>query len=65
MLVTFPPLYGIDAADADNPIQQIAELQHQVEGDLVTFTSGRKLWISIRKLPRFVKHRLSIAICEN
>jgi superfamily II DNA or RNA helicase len=41
MLVTFPPLYGIDAADTDNPIQQITELQHQVEGDLVTFTSGR------------------------
>jgi superfamily II DNA or RNA helicase len=41
MPVIFPNLYGIDAEEADNPIQQIVELKHAVEGNLVAFTSGR------------------------
>ena len=41
MPVIFPSLCGIDVKEADNPIQQIVELKHPVEGDLVTFTSGR------------------------
>jgi superfamily II DNA or RNA helicase len=41
MPVTLPSLYGIDAEEADNPIQQIIDLKHPLEGNLVTFTSGR------------------------
>jgi superfamily II DNA or RNA helicase len=41
MLLTFPHVFGIDTQEADNPIQQIAELKHQQEGNLATFTSGR------------------------
>lgn len=41
MLLTFPSLLGIDVAEAENPIQQIVELKHQLDGNLVPFTSGR------------------------
>lgn len=41
MQLTFPHLYGIDAEEAKNPIQQIVELKHPREGNLVPYTNGR------------------------
>ena len=41
MRLTFPSVLGIDMEEAENPIQQIVELKHQREGNLVPFTSGR------------------------
>ena len=41
MRLTFPNVLGIDVEEAENPIQQIVELEHQREGILVPFTSGR------------------------
>ena len=41
MRLTFPSVLGIDVEEAENPIQQIVELRHQREGNLVPFTSGR------------------------
>jgi hypothetical protein len=41
MRLTFPNVLGIDVEEAKNPIQQIVELKHQREGNLVPFTSGR------------------------
>ena len=41
MRLTFPSVLGIDVEEAENPIQQIVELEHQREGILVPFTSGR------------------------
>ena len=41
MRLTFPSVLGIDVEEAENPIQQIVELKHQREGNLVPFTSGR------------------------
>ena len=41
MQLTFPSVLGIDVEEAKNPIQQLAELKHQREGNLVPFTSGK------------------------
>jgi len=41
MQLTFPSVLGIDIEEAGNPIQQIVELKHRREGNLVPFTSGR------------------------
>jgi superfamily II DNA or RNA helicase len=41
MQLTFPSVLGIDVEEAENPIQQLAELKHQREGNLVPFTSGK------------------------
>ena len=41
MRLTFPSVLGIDVEETENPIQQIVELEHQREGNLVPFTSGR------------------------
>jgi hypothetical protein len=41
MRLTFPSVLGIDVEETENPIQQIVELKHQREGNLVPFTSGR------------------------
>ena len=41
MQLTFPHLYGIDVEEAENPIQQIVELKHRREGNLVAYTNGR------------------------
>ena len=41
MQLTFPSVLGIDVEESENPIQQLAELKHQREGNLVPFTSGK------------------------
>ena len=41
MRLTFPSVLGIDVEEAENPIQQIAELMQQREGNIVPFTAGR------------------------
>jgi superfamily II DNA or RNA helicase len=41
MRLTCPSVLGIDVEETENPIQQIVELKHQREGNLVPFTSGR------------------------
>jgi len=41
MRLTFPSVLGIDAEETKNPIQQIVELKHQRDGNVVSFASGR------------------------
>lgn len=41
MQVILPSVLGIDVEVAENPIEQIVELNHQREGNLVPFSSGR------------------------
>src|SRR5579864_1718083 len=43
MRLTLPSVLGIDVEEAENPIQQIVELKHEREGNLVPFTSGRTI----------------------
>src|ERR1700737_3560580 len=41
MRIIFPSVFGIDVDEADNPIQQLAQLKHQHEGNLVPYTNGK------------------------
>jgi len=41
MRLTLPSVFGIDVEEAENPVHQIAELEHKRDGNLVPFTSGR------------------------
>jgi len=41
MRIIFPSVFGIDVDEADNPIQQLAQLKHQHDGNLVPYTNGK------------------------
>src|SRR5690348_6163057 len=48
MRLIFPSVLGINVAQRENPIQQIAELKHEREGNLVPLTSGRTTGLLFR-----------------